>query len=177
MRIQANELTFDAEAGGKPGDPQVLMLHGFHQTHYSGRHQLAMIESLGYTRAHVIGHDWGGQLSWLLAAHYPDHAQTLTVLSRPHPQAFLQAMRSDTSQADRSKHHRAFQDACLSVLRDPGALDAAIHWYRAPLRAGSDQPLAPKNTPPVTVPTRYVWGDADATVGRAAADATAECRP
>ena len=27
--------------------------------------------------------------------------------------------------------------------------------------------------PPVTVPTLYVWGDADATVGRAAAEGTA----
>ncbi len=163
---------------------------------------ISMMETLGYRRAHVVGHDWGGQLSWLLAAHHPDRVESLTVLSRPHPQAFLAAMRSDPAQSERSKHHRAFQDpasarllleddarrlrglfggqgvaradqdAYLQILGDEAALDAAINWYRAPLLAGGDQPLAPKNTPAVSVPTLYVWGDADATVGRTAAEGT-----
>jgi pimeloyl-ACP methyl ester carboxylesterase len=164
---------------------------------------LAIMHALGYSRAHVVGHDWGGQLAWLLAAHHPQRVQTLTVLSRPHPRAFIAALHADPAQANRSKHHRAFQDpdsarllleddarrlrrsfadqgvgradqdAYLSVLGNEAALDAAIHWYRAPVRAGADQPLAPKDTPFVTVPTLYVWGDADATVGRTAAEGTA----
>lgn len=244
MQICVDDLCFDADVRGRPGDPLVLMLHGFPQTSHSWRHQLAplaeagyyavapnqrgysagarpvgvehydtallvgdaiaMMQRLGYQRAHVVGHDWGGQLSWLLAAHHPERVETLTVLSRPHPQAFLQAFRNDRTQARRSRHHRAFQDpasarllleddarrlrrsfaeqgvqvaeqdAYLSVLGDPAALDAAINWYRAPVLAGGDQPLAPKNTPRVDVPTLYIWGDSDATVGRAAAEATAD---
>lgn len=165
---------------------------------------LGMIASLGYERADVVGHDWGGQLSWLLAAHHPDRVRTLTVLSRPHPRAFLAALRDDPEQSTRSQHHRALQDpdsarllladdasrlrrsftdqgvarvdqdAYLEVLGEAAALDAAINWYRAPLRAGADQPLAPGQTPAVSVPTLYLWGDADATVGRAAAERTAE---
>lgn len=164
---------------------------------------LGMMDTLGYEKAHIVGHDWGGQLSWLLAAHYPERVATLTVLSRPHPQAFLEALRRDDKQADRSKHHRAFQDpdsarlllendakrlrglfdaqrvpkaaqdAYLSVLGEEPALDAAINWYRAPVQAGAEAPLAPARTPPVSVPTLYVWGNADATVGRAAAEGTA----
>jgi pimeloyl-ACP methyl ester carboxylesterase len=124
--------------------------------------------------------------------------RTLAVLSRPHPAAFARAMSNDPEQASRSRHHRAFQRAeatdllladgaarlraalasqgvpvpdvevYLATLGQRPALDAAIHWYRA---AGSSG-LTAADVPPVKVPTLYVWGDADATVGRAAAEAT-----
>ncbi len=165
---------------------------------------LGMMDALGCERAHLVGHDWGGQLCWLLAAHHPERVKTLTVLSRPHPRAFLRALRDDPRQAERSKHHRAFQDpdsarllleddarrlrqafadqgvatadqdAYLGVLGDPAALDAAINWYRAPAVADGEQPLGPGDTPDVTVPTLYLWGDADATVGESAARATGD---
>lgn len=165
---------------------------------------LGIMHTLGYDRAHVVGHDWGGQLSWLLAAHHAAQVASLTVLSRPHPQAFLQAFKSDARQAERSKHHKAFQDtnsadlllqddakrlrrmfteqgvpgtaqdAYLAVLGDVAAMDAAINWYRAPVQAGSEQPLAAGKTPHVTVPTLYIWGDADASVGSFAAGHTGD---
>ena len=56
----------------------------------------------------------------------------------------------------------------LSVLGTRDALDAALAWYRA---AGT---LASLEIGPVSVPTLYVWGDVDATVGPAAAEGTAE---
>jgi pimeloyl-ACP methyl ester carboxylesterase len=162
----------------------------------------AMAESLGYRRYHLVGHDWGGQLAWLLASRHPEELDSLTVLSRPHPAAFARAMKADTAQADRSRHHRAFQDSGAArelladdarrlrgTLRNQGvaeidisaylerlgsfeALDAAINWYRAPRVAGGA--LALPDVPAVTVPTMYLWGDQDATVGRVAAEATAE---
>lgn len=55
----------------------------------------------------------------------------------------------------------------LSVLGEPAALEAALAWYRA---AGS---LTAVEVGPVTVPTLYIWGDADATVGPSAARFTA----
>ncbi len=163
---------------------------------------LAMMDVLGYETAHIVGHDWGGQLSWLLAAHHPDRVNSLTVLSRPHPQAFLNSLQRDEAQAERSRHHKTFQNAdaatlllednarrlrnlftdqgvpevdqnaYLSILGGFDALDAAINWYRAPVQAGSDQPLAAGETPAVTVPVLYIWGDADAAVGSIAAEAT-----
>ena len=163
---------------------------------------IAMAATLGHDRFHVVGHDWGGQLAWLLAALHPEHVLSLTVLSRPHPAAFAKALRSDAKQSERSKHHRAFQDsntaarllendaarlrrtlrdqgvpdadvdAYLSVLNDHEALDAAVNWYRA--AATGDSALAAPNVPKVEIPTLYIWGDADATVGLVAAQATAE---
>ena len=163
---------------------------------------LAIADALGAQRFHLVGHDWGGQLAWLLAARHPERLRSLTVLSRPHPAAFARALASDAQQSERSKHHRAFQDpntASLLIedgarrlrrmLREQGvpeadadayivplasleAIEAALNWYRAAFSGGSA--LAAADVPAVRVPTLFVWGDADATVGRFAADATRE---
>jgi pimeloyl-ACP methyl ester carboxylesterase len=163
---------------------------------------LGVADTLGHARFHLVGHDWGGQIAWLLAAHHPERLHSLTVLSRPHPAAFAAAMRSDGAQAERSKHHRAFLDpatadrlladgaaslrqtlasqgvpsvdidAYLEVLGDREALDAALNWYRAAARGGTA--LAAADVPAVAVPTLYLWGREDATVGEAAALGTAE---
>lgn len=163
---------------------------------------LGIAKSLGAERFHLVGHDWGGHLAWIIAARHPERVETLTVLSRPHPAAFLAAMKSDPAQAGRSKHHRAFQDpntvkllleddakrlrrtlseqgvppedvdAYLSRLGSEAALDAAVNWYRAGATPGASSLAA--DVPPVAVPTLYLWGDADATVGRTAAEGTAK---
>ena len=146
---------------------------------------------------HVVGHDWGGQVAWCLAACHPERVRSLTVLSRPHPAAFRRAYLEDRDgQQTRSRHHRLFHDpktaslllednarrlraihaaeklpadaieGHVAVLSDPGAMEAALAWYRA---AGT---LAAIEIGPVAVPTLYVWGDADATVGPSAAHGT-----
>jgi len=172
-----------------------------YQTQLLVRDALMIAEALGYAQFDLVGHDWGGQLAWLIAALHSSRVRTLTVLSRPHPAAFAWAMKSDTAQSERSKHHRAFQDPgvagrllkdgarelkaslhaqgvvesdadrYLARLDNEEALDAALNWYRAAGRVGSA--LVGENVPAVEVPTRYLWGDADAAVGRAAAEATA----
>ena len=153
------------------------------------------MDTFGAPRFHLVGHDWGGQLAWLIAAQRPDRVATLTVLSRPHPAAFARAMTEDPEQANRSRHHKAFRegeavarlrqdnfkvlragleregiapenlDAYFQTLSEPGALEATVNWYRA-----SD--IASATISPVSVPTLYIWGTADATVGRRAAELT-----
>jgi pimeloyl-ACP methyl ester carboxylesterase len=156
---------------------------------------LALMDICGAHRFHLVGHDWGGQLAWLIAAANPDRVATLTTLSRPHPAAFARAMAEDEEQAKRSRHHKSFRetgaaqriresdfktlragleyadvppqdiDVYLETLRAPGAVEAAINWYRA-------NNIAFASIPAVSVPTLYVWGTADATVGRHAAELT-----
>lgn len=198
--LRANGLIFRTDRAGPEDAALVLLLHGFPQTRYAWRHQLpALADALGARRFHLVGHDWGGQIAWWLAAQHPDRVATLSVLSRPHPAAFARAFAADAEQTARSRHHRLFQradaterllaDDCallLSALRDQGvaagdaaayldtlseraALDAAVNWYRAAGASG----LAARACPEVAVPTLYLWGDRDATVGRAAAEATA----
>jgi pimeloyl-ACP methyl ester carboxylesterase len=55
----------------------------------------------------------------------------------------------------------------VSTLSEPGALVAAVDWYRAMSGAASAA------TPPSSVPTLYVWSDNDPALGRTAAEATA----
>ncbi|MGH7986415.1 MAG: alpha/beta fold hydrolase [Candidatus Binataceae bacterium] len=155
---------------------------------------LALMDTCGAGRFHLVGHDWGGQLAWLIAAGNPARVATLTMLSRPHPAAFARALVEDPEQPKRSQHHTAFRqsdvinrlrqdnfkmlraglaregispenlDAHFQTLSEPGALEAAINWYRANNIASE--------IPSVSVPTLYIWGTADASVGRRAAELT-----
>jgi pimeloyl-ACP methyl ester carboxylesterase len=60
---------------------------------------------------------------------------------------------------DRAQHYTA-------RMREPGALAAALGWYRALPWSGRD----PVGT--VEVPTLHVWSTGDAALGRAATEAT-----
>jgi pimeloyl-ACP methyl ester carboxylesterase len=150
----------------------------------------------GEARFHLVGHDWGGSIAWALADRAPQRLASLTVLSRPHPNAFNRALQMpDGDQAQRSRHHKAFlePDAAdvvladnakwlrerltangvpaaaieqhLAVLGNKPTMEAALAWYRA--RGAIRSPIGP-----IRVPTLYIWGDADDTVGRAAAEGT-----
>ena len=80
---------------------------------------LGLMDALGAQRFHLVGHDWGGQIAWLIAARHPQRLKSLTVLSRPHPAAFARAMKEDAAQADRSRHHRLFREAdALKRMRE-----------------------------------------------------------
>ena len=76
---------------------------------------LAIADALEAPRFHVVGHDWGGQIGWYLAAAHADRVQSLAVLSRPHPAAFASALRDDPEQAVKSRHHKAFQDMSMAM--------------------------------------------------------------
>jgi pimeloyl-ACP methyl ester carboxylesterase len=159
---------------------------------------MAIVAACGHAsrRFHLVGHDWGGSIAWGLADRYPDKIASLTVLSRPHPNAFNRTLAlPDGEQARRSRHHRAFLELdagakvladnarwlrerlgaqgvpasaiedYVSVLGNEAAMEAALAWYRA--RGAIRAPLGS-----IRVPTLYIWGDADDTVGRIAAEGT-----
>lgn len=68
-----------------------------------------LIENLGYRRAHLVGHDWGGTIAWHVAQTFPHLLDRLAVLNAPHPQRFLQELVSNVDQARRSWYLLAFQ--------------------------------------------------------------------
>src|SRR5580693_323592 len=55
------------------------------------RDVIGVLDQLGVDRAHVVGHDWGAALSWLLAVLQPDRVDHLAVLSVGHPAGFASA--------------------------------------------------------------------------------------
>lgn len=157
---------------------------------------LGLLDALDLPAAHVLGHDWGAVVGWHLAAKHPDRVRTFTAVSVPHPAAQAAVMRTD-EQRQKSAYIRVFReepgvaeaklladgarrlrrlfrplpedavDVFVRPLLEPGALTAALSWYRAMSR----QDLAGLGSVPV--PTTYVWGTEDAAIGRAAAEGCA----
>jgi len=68
-----------------------------------------LIHNLGYRKAHVVGHDWGGSIAWHLAHRFPDHIHKLAVLNAPHPQRFMDELMGNMDQLRRSWYMFAFQ--------------------------------------------------------------------
>ncbi|MDQ3384659.1 MAG: alpha/beta hydrolase [Actinomycetota bacterium] len=160
---------------------------------------LGMADVLGAERFDVVGHDWGGAVAWALAAQHPDRVRTITSLSTPHPAAMLaslprsaQALRSAyipvfqlpwlperlllaggggvlRTMLQRSGLDEARTAAYVEAMREPGALTAALSWYRA----ASASPSRLRAVGRIQVPTLFVWGSADPALGRTAAEGTA----
>jgi pimeloyl-ACP methyl ester carboxylesterase len=158
---------------------------------------LALLDAAGLESAHIVGHDWGGFAAWALGAWHPDRVRTLTVLSVPHPGAMSkalissdQALRSsyvglfqvpvlperlllagNGAALRRMLRHgglpREAVDHYVSRMQEPGALTAALGWYRA-LPVSSRDPVGT-----VRVPTLHLWSTGDAFLGRAATEDTA----
>lgn len=154
---------------------------------------LAMTDTLAWDRFDLVGHDWGGAIAWWTAARHPGRLRTLTAVSTPHPSALSEAHRTDDDQVRRSRYQQDWRspetenrfladdaavlrslyqgkvpdsqvDAHVRLLSEPGALSAALNYYRA------DRPDAAVGKIPV--PTLYVWGTEDVALGSTAARAT-----
>ena len=133
--------------------------------------------------AHVVGHDWGAGIAWVLASLVPDRVRSLTALSVGHPAAFAQG---GLAQREKSWYMLLFQfegvaeqwlsaddfanfrewsghpdgDVVVARLTEPGALTAALGIYRASLPP-STLVSGPPPLPPVTAPTLGVWSSGD----------------
>jgi pimeloyl-ACP methyl ester carboxylesterase len=154
---------------------------------------LAITDALGWRQFDLVGHDWGAAVGWNAAAEHPDRIRTLAAISMPHPQALAAALHEDEEQQrmfgyveiyqGRSAEDRLLADNAASLRRmfdfkpprsrvddyvarlsEPGALTAALNWYRA-LRYNGP-------TDPVPVPTLYMWATDDVALGSTAALAT-----
>src|SRR4051795_5284374 len=180
--------------GARPADP------GAYSTPNLAQVTADLLTALDVPRADVVGHDWGANVAWALAAWHPDRVRSLTAVSVPHPAAYTAAYRADPEQKERSAYIRLFWqegkaeevlleddmrrvrrmlgaeaetgipaeavDEYVAVLSAPGALTAALNWYRAMSSS--------TRVDPVEVPTTYVWSDGDVAIGRTAAEACAE---
>jgi pimeloyl-ACP methyl ester carboxylesterase len=152
----------------------------------------------GGTRAHVVGHDWGGAFAWYAPLFVPERLLSLTLLNAPHPLAFRRELRTSAAQRKKSSYVFLFQlpwiperriradgyavlgkmlrrdpvrpgtfsdeDVRLYVeaLARPGALTAAVNYYRAAWRF---PPRARGRTWPEGLKTLLVWGERDRYLG------------
>jgi len=144
---------------------------------------VALLDQLGIDRAHVVGHDFGAAVAWIFAALRPDRVNRLAVLSVGHPaargkptleslqkgwyrilfqfEAAEELVRQDDWFLFRELlHGNGDVEEYVADLSRPGALTAALSWYRAslPLR----QLLAPPpGLPAVKAPTLGMWSTGD----------------
>ncbi len=158
---------------------------------------VAIADALGLGTFHLVGHDWGAAVAWVAAAHHADRLRSLTAVSVPHLAAYGAALQGDPDQQQRAAYigllrqagkaedlllendgerlRAMYGDAVpadqaagyVAHLSEPGALTAALNWYRA-MQADLS------SLPPVTVPTTYVWSDDDMAIGRVPAEQCGE---
>ena len=146
-----------------------------------------ILDVLGIRRAHIVGHDWGAAVAWLMAMLVPDRVDHLAAISVGAPGAaglptldalqkswyrilfLFEGIAEDLVQRNDWYLLREMLqgggedvDSYIANLSPPGALTAALNWYRAnlPVERLIGSGLGPA-FPPVAAPTMGVYGTAD----------------
>lgn len=70
---------------------------------------IGVIEALGYEQTIVVGHDWGGAVTWHLADHHPDVVRRAIILNVPHGVVFKRTLLRNPRQLLRSWYILFFQ--------------------------------------------------------------------
>lgn len=145
---------------------------------------IGLLDKLNIERAHLVAHDWGSVVGWVAAALYPNRVRRFVPLSVGHPSIFTDFTTDQLEKSwyilffqfkeiaeqmlkknnwalfkDWSRHHPECEQWIEDMSR-PGALSAALNWYRANL-APEALPLMPLQIPPVRVPTLGIWSSGD----------------
>ncbi len=143
-----------------------------------------VLADAGVERAHVVGHDWGAAVAWVLASVAPQMVDHLVVLSVGHPAEFR--AKDSFEQHEKSWYMLLFQfegvaerwlsddgwanfrawsrypepDAVIAQLESDGSLTPGLNWYRANVPAESylSQGI---ELPDVQAPTMGVWSSGD----------------
>jgi pimeloyl-ACP methyl ester carboxylesterase len=154
----------------------------------------AIADACGFgERFHLVAHDWGAGIGWRMVHKHPERIASWTSLSIPHPASYGKAFREDPDQQQKSQYIIMFQEPgaaeammeandwallkgiwnqhsaeevaeYVETFSAPGAMTAALNWYRASF--GGGQIDASANEFDVQTPTLTVWGNQDTAVGR-----------
>src|SRR5215208_7699181 len=116
---------------------------------------VAVLDDAGVEQAAVVGHDWGAGVAWAPTAHVPDRVERLVAMSVGHPNAHRER---DMESREKAWYTLLFQfegaaeellarddwrlfrewmrddgdvEQAIDALSRPGALTAALNWYRA----------------------------------------------
>jgi pimeloyl-ACP methyl ester carboxylesterase len=158
---------------------------------------VALLDAAELGSAHIVGHDLGAVVAWAMAAWHPERVRTLTAISVPHPAAMARAMvisdqalrsyymgvfqlpflpellllsRGGTPLRRLLRGGGLSREAAahyVARMREPGALTAALGWYRAMPFSARDR------VGKIRVPTLHLWSTGDSFLGRAGTEATA----
>lgn len=151
----------------------------------------ALLADEGIARAAVVGHDWGAGLAWQVALRRPDLVERLAVLSVGHHGAraasgmrqhqlswymlwfLFPGVAEEVMPRQDWRFFREWawdgaapgeQPDCERQIADlsrPGALTAALNWYRANIRPEAYVADGPYSGPRVSCPTIGIWSAGD----------------
>lgn len=161
---------------------------------------IAIADAWGAQRVHLIGHDWGAIVGWAVVDGHPGRIASWTAMSVPHAKAFALGVRDDPEQEGYRNILKAFMAVGLMeqalpandfavlraawsssspeevaeyihVLGQPGALAAALNWYRrSDAHARSLDSGGPVAFGPVATPSLLLWGRNDENIRRYCVD-------
>lgn len=140
----------------------------------------AVIQAEGYSKATVVGHDWGAAISWNYAFAHPETLERLVILSVPHPANMGRQLKAAPGN---SNYARNFQkegsennltaEGLAGWVRDPAekakyveafkqsSFAGMMNYYRANYPSAPD-PNAPEQVfPKINVPVLVIHGMKD----------------
>jgi pimeloyl-ACP methyl ester carboxylesterase len=144
----------------------------------------AIASELG-DRFHVIGHDWGANVGWLMLEKDPSRIASFTAISIPHYQIWSRSVYEDKAMAGylsmlntwmTESTGEAFwtaeqmksmwtakpalqREKTIAHMTEPGAMTAALNWYRA--SRGHKRVIEDFDAWEVSVPTLLIHGSKD----------------
>jgi pimeloyl-ACP methyl ester carboxylesterase len=153
---------------------------------------VALADAAGFGRFHLIGHDWGSAAGWNVLRLFPQRVASWTAMSVAHLASYAAAYQSDPEQQRKGAYIADFlqpgrTEARLSAndfaelrkryaiiapdavedyaawFSQPGALTAALNWYRANFGGARGALFEPFD---VHVPTLTLWGNRDPAIAR-----------
>ncbi len=143
----------------------------------------AVLDAERIPDAHVVGHDWGAALAWVIAAVAPDRVSHLVAMSVGHPSSFRG---EGFEQAEKSWYMLLFQfhgiaeqwlssddwtnfrtwgrhpdaDGVIAELEANGSLTPGLNYYRANVPPESFV-ASPLELPPIQAATMGIWSSGD----------------
>jgi pimeloyl-ACP methyl ester carboxylesterase len=90
---------------------------------------VAVIRHLGQRQAIIVGHDWGGAISWQLATHIPALVSKLIILNVHHPRGLRRELAHNPQQRMNSQYARDFQQEGSHLHLTPEKLS---EWVKDP---------------------------------------------
>lgn len=143
----------------------------------------AVIRHLKRDKATIVGHDWGGAVSWTFAMMKPEMTERLIILNLPHPRGMSRELARNKEQQKNSQYARDFQKEgahlALSAkgltgwITDPEAkrhyiqaferssFEGMLNYYKAnyPKNSGSQNSASPSiNYPKIKCPVLMFHG-------------------
>ena len=149
---------------------------------------LGLADALNLKQFHLVGHDFGAMVSWVLAMSSPERINRMVIANVPHPRVMQKFIRKNFSQMRKSWYTFFFRipklpekivrrrkwkmlisamaqglseeerDRYREAWEQENAITSMINWYRAMNIRSSS---GSKSSPQITVSTLILWGKMD----------------